>query len=519
MNDLAAFVDFVRLQSGKLLEQTLEHIGLTIISLSLSIVIGLPLGLLITRYKRGSGTVLGIAGILQTIPSIALLGFLIPFLGIGPKPAIFALFLYSLLPIIRNTYTGVMQVDPTLKEAARGMGMTDWQLLTRIELPLALPVLFAGIRTAAVLNVGVATLAAYIAAGGLGEFIFGGIALNNTPMILAGAIPAALLAIAFDFILARLQNLRRGRLKPALLLFCLGIPLFSSFYLIPNNAKLQAGLSPEFAGRPDGYPGLKATYQLDLNTVIMAPALVYKAVYESDVDIIDGYSTDGKIKTYNLRVLEDDKQSFPPYHAAFLVREPVLQQHPELRQVLELLSGTINDSLMTELNYQVDFAKQSPADVAKAYLKKKGLWQASRSGLGETIVLGSKIFTEQYILTEMLSQLIKGYTDLQVSAKTGLGGTKICFDALAAGEIDIYPEYTGTGLQVILNTPPALADSLSKDKELMFKYVSTRFQERFQIEWLPPLGFNNTYALMMREQQAKRLHITTISDLKHYLEQ
>lgn len=516
MTDLQAFFDFVRLQSGKLLEQTLEHIGLTMLSLLLAILVGLPLGLLITRYKKASSTVLGTASILQTIPSVALLGFLIPVLGIGPKPAIFALFLYSLLPIIRNAYTGVMQVDNTIKEAARGMGMTDWQLLTRVELPLALPVIFAGIRTAAVLNVGVATLAAYIAAGGLGEFIFGGIALNNTPMILAGAIPAALLAVLFDFVLGRLQHLRVRRLWHTSLLLLVLLPVLSSFYLLPRSGGLQAGLSAEFAGRADGYPSLQKTYGLDLNTVIMGPALVYKAVHEGDVDVIDGYSTDGKIKTFGLRVLADDAHTFPPYYAAFVVRQPVLQQHPELRNVLNMLSGTISDSVMTELNYRVDFGKEAPARVAHDFLQQRGLWQPARQGKGATITLGSKIFTEQYILSEMLAQLIRGYTDLQVASKTGLGGTKICFDALAAGEIDVYPEYTGTGLQVILNTPPALADSLSKDKELVYHYVKQEFQKQYNLLWLPPLGFNNTYALMMREQQAAALHICTISDLKKY---
>ncbi|MCJ8166243.1 ABC transporter permease/substrate-binding protein [Pontibacter sp. E15-1] len=514
---LLDFWDFVQLQWAKLLEQTLEHIGLTFVSLALAILIGLPLGLFITRYKKAAGSVLAVAGILQTIPSIALLGFLIPVLGIGPKPAIFALFLYSLLPIIRNAFTGVSQVDATVKEAARGMGMTDWQLLTRVELPLALPVLFAGIRTAAVLNVGVATLAAYIAAGGLGEFIFGGIALNNTSMILAGALPAALLAVLIDFLLARLQHLRQPLLRPASLGLVLALPILSSFYLLPNSGGLLAGLSPEFAGRADGYPGLRHTYGLDLNTVIMGPALVYKAVHEGDVDVIDGYSTDGKIKTFNLRVLEDDQRAFPPYYASFLVREPVLRKHPELREVLQLLSGTITDSTMTALNYQVDFSKQAPAQVAREFLEQQGLWREARNGTGETIRLGSKIFTEQYILTEMLTQLIRGYTDLQVSAQTGLGGTKICFDALAANEIDAYPEYTGTGLQVILNTAPTEAAALSQDKDRVFRYVADRFLKEYGIQWMPPLGFNNTYALMMREEQAEARHIRTISDLKNYM--
>ncbi|WP_317128365.1 ABC transporter permease [Hymenobacter radiodurans] len=212
MEVLTELLAFWQAQAGKLGHQTLQHIGLTAASLLLAVLVGVPLGLLLTRRPRLAPAVLGFTGVLQTIPSIALLGFLIPVLGIGPQPAIFALFLYSLLPIVRNTLTGVQGVSPAVVEAARGLGLTDGQVLRRVELPLALPVLFAGIRTATVINVGVATLAAYIAAGGLGEFIFGGIALNNPAMILAGAIPAAALALGFDAALARLQRLSARRL-------------------------------------------------------------------------------------------------------------------------------------------------------------------------------------------------------------------------------------------------------------------------------------------------------------------
>ena len=226
--------DFMRQQSDKLLMQTMQHIGLTFISLIIAVVIGLPLGIWITRRKQFSGIVLGIAGILQTIPSIALLGFMIPLLGIGAKPAIVALLLYALLPIIRNTYTGIEGVDPSVKEAAQAMGMNKWQVLFKVELPLAMPVILAGIRTATVINVGVATLASYIAAGGLGEFIFGGISLNNTNMILAGAIPAALLAIIFDFLLSRVQKLNFRKIKTATASLPLLLILMASFYFIPS---------------------------------------------------------------------------------------------------------------------------------------------------------------------------------------------------------------------------------------------------------------------------------------------
>src|SRR6202000_360472 len=218
-------------------------VGLTFIFLLIAVLIGLPLGIYITRKKKAAGIVLGIAGILQTIPSIALLGFLIPLLGIGPKPAIMALFLYALLPIIRNTSEGINGVDPGVKEAALAMGMTTAQRLIKVELVLAFPVIMAGIRTATVINVGVGTLAAYIAAGGLGEFIFGGIALNNTNMILAGATPAALLANALDFILSLLQKMSSRKRRTALWVMPLILVLFSSFYMLPlaYGTRLLAG--------------------------------------------------------------------------------------------------------------------------------------------------------------------------------------------------------------------------------------------------------------------------------------
>src|ERR1044071_67248 len=141
MNEQQTLWDFITRQSGKLLEQTLVHICLTFISLLLSVIIGVPLGILIAKKKKWSGPVLGVAGVLQTIPSIALLGFMIPLLGIGAKPAIVALLLYALLPIIRNTYTGIIGVDATVKEAAIAMGMSKWQVLFKVELPLAMPVI------------------------------------------------------------------------------------------------------------------------------------------------------------------------------------------------------------------------------------------------------------------------------------------------------------------------------------------------------------------------------------------
>jgi osmoprotectant transport system permease protein len=519
MNDAPGLFDFMKEQSGKLLDQLLQHIGLTFISLLFAVIIGDPLGIYISRKKKLAAPVLAFTNVLQTIPSIALLGFMIPLLGIGPVPAIVALFLYALLPIVRNTYTGINEVDAIVLESARGMGMTSGQILRKIQLPLSMPVILAGIRTATVINVGVATLASYIGAGGLGEFIFGGIALNNTNMILAGAIPAALLAIFFDFILSRLQKIKPGKIKVSFWLMPVYILLLSSFYILPDfyRSKMLAGFTPEFMGREDGYLGLKKVYKLNIRTVVISDAVMYKAAYEKKLDVIDGYSTDGRLKAFGLKILNDDKGIFPPYYAAPLVRSEILTKYPELISVLNQLSGKINDSIMTELNYRVDYLKESPEKVAKQFLMEQSLYKDPLiSGKG-TIRIGSKIFGEQYILADMYSMLIRGNTHLQVETKTGLGGTKICFDALVNDQIDMYPEYTGTGLLVILQAPDSVVNKLEAENEKVYAYVRKEFLKKYRLEWLKPIGFNNTYALMMRKAQAEKSGIQSISDLVKYL--
>ena len=521
METLSALLAFWHEQAGKLGEQTVQHIGLTAGSLGLAVLLGVPLGLFLSRKPRWAPAVLGLAGVLQTVPSIALLGFLIPLLGIGWVPAIFALFLYSLLPIIRNTLAGIRSVPPAVVEAARGLGFTDGQVLRRVELPLALPVLMAGIRTAAVINVGVATLAAYVAAGGLGEFIFGGIALNNPVMILAGALPAAGLALAFDALLGGAQKLSTRRLGQVSAGLLVALPLLGGLYLLPRAAgKLQAGFSPEFVGRADGLPSLTKTYRLThLPSVVLAPALVYEAARNANVDVIDGYSTDGRIRAYGLRVLRDDRRVFPPYYAVPVVRPALLRAHPELTAVLARLDGQISDSVMTDLNYRADYLHQDPKAIAEAFLRQRGLWLAPRPAVpgAAAVRLGSKIFAEQYILAELYAALIRGNTDLAVQTKTGLGGTSICFEALRKGEIDLYPEYTGTGLLVLLQPSPAVVDSLGGRPAAVLSYVRAEFRRRYGLEWLAPLGFNNTYALLMRQRQARQLGIASLSDLGGYL--
>ena len=204
------FVELATTNTSKVLRLLLEHLWLTFIAVFLATLVAVPLGIAMTRRPSLQFVLLGIAGVLQTIPSLALLAFMIPLIGMNVWTAICSLFLYSLLPILRNTHTGVSGVEPDLVDAARGMGMRDSEVLKRVQLPLALPTIMAGIRTATVICIGVATLAAFVGAGGLGELIVEGLYLNDTGLILLGAIPAAALAISADFLLGRVHDKLRS---------------------------------------------------------------------------------------------------------------------------------------------------------------------------------------------------------------------------------------------------------------------------------------------------------------------
>ncbi len=198
----------------EVLDLTLEHLWLAGVSIFIAVLVGVPLGILITRWPVLDKPILGSANIIQTIPSLALFGFLLPAPWFGERAdrmAILALTLYALLPLIRNTYIGIRNVDSAVLEAARGMGMTDRQVLFQVQLPLSLGVIIAGVRVATVICVGLATIAAAIGAGGLGEFIFRGLAMVSNAVILAGAIPAALLALLADFGLGLLEKRLRPR--------------------------------------------------------------------------------------------------------------------------------------------------------------------------------------------------------------------------------------------------------------------------------------------------------------------
>lgn len=281
---------------------------------------------------------------------------------------------------------------------------------------------------------------------------------------------------------------------------------------------LQAGFDSEFFVRPDGYPGLQKAYGLEFqqHPMHMDPGLMYKACAWGWVDVICGFATDGRIAAYDLAMLDDDRHFFPPYYAAPLIRAETLQKHPELSDVLNRLQRTIDDPTMQRLNLEVDRDEnpREPENVARDFLVQAGLIQPDaqpRSGSAGTVVIGGKNFTEQEILGEIMAILIEIRTDLAVERKFNLGGTMICFNALKSGDLDLYAEYTGTGLVSILDRP------VIADPDETFRVVKNAFRKEFDLVWLKPFGFNNTYTLTMRKAHAEQLGIDSISDLAEYL--
>ncbi|WMW43990.1 glycine betaine/carnitine/choline/choline sulfate ABC transporter permease OpuCB [Bacillus subtilis] len=193
---------FLQTNGGELLYKTGEHLYISLIAVVLGIIVAVPLGVALTRMKKGAGAVIGFVNIVQTLPSLAILAFFIPLLGVGKVPAIVALFFYSVLPILRNTYTGIKGVNKKLLESGKGIGMTGWEQIRLVEIPLAIPIIMAGIRTSTIYLIGWATLASFIGGGGLGDYIFIGLNLYQPEYIIGGAVPVTILAIIIDYVLA-----------------------------------------------------------------------------------------------------------------------------------------------------------------------------------------------------------------------------------------------------------------------------------------------------------------------------
>jgi osmoprotectant transport system permease protein len=508
---------FIFLQNNfhELLIKLVQQLYLVGAAIAIALLIGIPMGIFAAHHNRVRHWVLGFASILQTIPGLALLVFLLPFFGIGVVPAIVALSIYALLPIAANTVIGITTIPQENIEAATALGFTAWEQLIFVETPLAMPTIIGGIRIATTICVGTATLAAFIGGGGLGDFINRGLALNNTKFLMLGAIPAAFLALFLDFSLRAIQknfqNLQKPKRKKSYLIIIMSFILFfpiavfaffnasnhtentirigtanfteqlilgelmaqlieakthlkverkfnlgtsellqkslldnqidlypeytgtayllalhqtylgmsrQALYsyvkenylkkyhliwlspfgfndtqaiavkyefadrnhlktisdLLPLENQLTLAAPPEFSQRPDGRVGLIQKYGLHfLSVKEMEPVLMYQAIKNNNVNVMVAFSTDGRVPVYHLHILQDDKNLFPPYDCAPLVRMSVLKLHPEIVNVLQLLSHKINDETMQKLNAEVDLEKRTPKEVAHDFLLKQGL--------------------------------------------------------------------------------------------------------------------------------------------------
>jgi osmoprotectant transport system permease protein len=378
---LSAWAEFLKANWQDIVRLMGEHLTLVLISTSIAVAIGIPLGILLTRHQRLRAPILGLANVMQTVPSLALFGLLIPlpFIGgIGARTAIVALVLYALLPVIRNTVTGILGVDKNVREAAVAMGMTDRQILLQVELPLAASVILTGVRVAVVISVGVATIAAAVGAGGLGTYIFRGLRQYDNRLILAGAVPAALMALAADFGLGLLE------------------------------------------------------------------------------------------KHFDTSAKRVGKKRNPLTHALAWTALSLV-----------LLAG--------------GFA----------------VWRGARSSTTEAsnrprVVVGSKDFTESVLLAEIFAQLLEA-RNVEVVRKFELAGN-VPHESLIAGELDCYPEYTGTSYMAILKYP------LNTDARTVYESVKRDYALKFNVEVSPSLGFENTFAILVRGVDARRLNLKTISD-------
>ncbi|RSK47925.1 ABC transporter permease/substrate-binding protein [Bacillus canaveralius] len=379
---MSAFFDYVTANYNQILNLLGQHILLSVVSVLIAVIVGVPLGILVSRNKHLSKPIIGSANVLQAVPSLALLGFLIPFIGIGSTPAIVMVVLYSLLPIIKNTYTGLTNIDADILEAAKGIGLTGSQTMRKIQLPLAFPVIMAGIRISAVTAVGLMTIAAFVGAGGLGYLVFSGVSTVDNHMILAGAIPACILALLIDFTVGKLES------------------------RISYTNKTSASMAKKSTGRRYGRKVLIPTAAAVLILAGIGMAYVYPMVSAED-----------------------------------------------------------------------------------------------------KIVVGSKNFSESMILANMVADVIEDKTDLQVERKLNLGGTQVVFNAINNGDVDMYVEYTGTGLVSILKK------EVSNDPDEVYDIVENEFADRYNIKTLKPLGFNNTYTLAVRQDTADKYGLETFSDL------
>ena len=384
---MTGLINYVSQQYAYIGELLLSHIKLTILSVAAAILIGVPLGIFISSRENLRKPILGGANVVQAIPSLALLGFLVPYFGIGSGTAIFMVVLYSLLPILKNTCAGLDNINHDTLEAAKGIGMTKNQVLFKVQLPLALPVIMAGVRISSVTAVGLMTIAAYIGAGGLGTLVISGIQTDNSSMILAGAIPACALALLMDFLMSRVERA-----------------------VTPIALRLSSNdLTPE---------QMQKERRHRFHTILLSAGALVTAFVLMTVQYIN----------------------------------------------------------------------------SKADLR-----------------IGSKEACESVIIGNMMADLIEAKTDLKVERKLALGGTMIAFQALDSGEIDLYPEYTGTAYGTILGN----SIQPGTTKEEVYDLVKAQLKERHDVHILENFGSNNTYVLAVSKETAEKYNLKTVSDLKN----
>ena len=289
------------------------------------------------------------------------------------------------------------------------------------------------------------------------------------------------------------------------------------------TTELRAAFNDEFLSREDGYPGLMAHYGLEFQSAPRPIPMLeleskYQQLVSGEVDVIEGFTTDASILELdleaNLDVLEDDKALFPPYKAAPLVRAATLRKYPDLEAILNQLAGRISDETMQVLNHEVEVIGRNVHEAARGFLETQGLLPPDAvpgDGMAGSVIIGSKNFTEQEILGEIMAILIEHRTDIRVVRRLNLGGTIICYNALRAGDIDLYPEYTGTGLTQILGR------GAIRDPDETYETVRRAFRQEYDLEWLDEFGLNNTYTLLMLSERARELGIQTISDLASHV--
>ncbi|MBG9812996.1 ABC transporter permease/substrate-binding protein [Priestia endophytica] len=349
------FIDAVGERKGDLLSALLEHIQISFIALLFAVVISIPLGIYITRKPKIAEVIIGITAVLQTIPSLALLGLLIPLMGIGKVPAVIALIVYALLPILRNTYTGIKEVDSSLIEAAKGMGMNGRKRLLKIELPLAMPVIMAGIRTATVLIIGTATLAAFIGAGGLGELIMLGIDRNDTNLIIIGAVPAAILAILFDVILRRLEKLSFKKSIAVLTTFIVVIALVIIIPFAANGGKEKFIIAGKIGAEPE----------ILIN--------MYKLLIEQDTDLtVEIKPGFGETSFVYSALKSGSIDLYPEFTGTaineFLKEPPISTDRKEVyNQAKEGMKEKFDLALLKPMNYNNTYALAVPKKLAQQY--------------------------------------------------------------------------------------------------------------------------------------------------------